>query len=203
MRHFKQPWAYVLVYLACLGTSHSVSASLVDYVYSGNPFTQMSAGFPVSRVFIRFTVDDAAITRNAHVSLDSYSAKNLGSYVFSNGYQTLSNDPFDGFSVYTSATISFDTDAQGNIVGNWNASAGRAHGNLEGLMLADAVSSSSSLDSTSSLGGFFASVANNPGTWSRMGMSAVPVPGGLLLFASGLGVLGFRETFKGREKRKS
>ena len=186
MRHCTRHLASLAAVLALTGTGSPVSAALVQYYYLGNSFTDIANGFPVSRVSIWFMADDTVVTPNSHVSLDSYSAKNLLDYSFSNGYHVLSNNPANDLAVYTSASVSFDTDADGNISGNWNAHAGRAHGNQMGLVLSDFISSTSVLDSTSSLGGYSASVAGDPGVWARVGAGIVPLPGGLLLFGSSM-----------------
>jgi hypothetical protein len=195
MNYVSRYWSSVFVMLAATGLSTPARAALVQYSYTGNPFTEISAGFPVSRVSIWFTVDDTLIPINGHVNLDSYNAKNLNEYYFSNGYQTLSNNPNDPFFVYTSASISFDTDAEGNINGNWNATSSRAHGNQDGLILSDSIESTNIKDKTASLGGYGASVTNNPGTWTRS-TSTVPLPDGFLLFGSALACLGFRRAIR-------
>lgn len=186
MRYCTRQLASLAAVLALTGIGSPASAALVQYSYLGNSFTDIANGFPVSRVSIWFTADDTVITRNSHVFLDSYSAKNLLDYSFSNGYHVLSNNPANDLAVYTSASVSFDTDADGNISGSWNAHAGRAHGNQQGLVLNDFISSTSLLDSTSSLGAYSAFVAGDPGVWARGEAGIVPLPDGLLLFGSSM-----------------
>lgn len=173
--------------------SSPADAELIIYSYVGNPFTNISSGFPVFRVSIWFTVDSSIIFENSHIVLDSYNSKTINYFYFSNGYQNLSNNPNlePNFWIYTSSNISFDTDSSGNISGNWAANSSRAHGNQYGLSLYDAISSTNSLDGTSSLGGHEAIVSNNPGTWTRSTSSVIPLPGGFTLFGSAFGGLLF------------
>ena len=172
--------------LACMLLPSATNAELVRYTYTGNAFTNITPGFPVSGITLWFTVDDSLVPRNGRAILDSYSVGGLQDYFFSNGLHTLTSEHTDPYRPYTSAIVSFDSDANGNVSGNWDAHASRAHGNAAGLILSDFVGSTSLQDRTYSLGGFEASVAGNPGTWTVS--AAVPEPRTFLLF--GVGVAG-------------
>ena len=200
MHHAHRLWAALGSLLAFSAWSTAADAAVVRYVYAGQPFTTATPGYPLTAVSAWFAVDDTRIPINGHVTLDSYNTGGLIDYAFSDGINTISNDPYDGFSVYSSARVSFDTDAQGQVVGNWEAWASRAHGNQFGMMLQDSIGTVSYStypptglpwvqDSASSLS-YAATVFDQPGTWYVA--SAVPEPAMLHLLLAGLAGLAWR-----------
>lgn len=161
--------------------------------------------YPVTNLSFWFMVDDSLVPRNGHVNLvydstnpefDPSVIQSLNTYAFSDGYLSLS--PMDGRQM---TTVSFDTDAYGNVSGNWNVDIGSrlviSMGSFNyvapngGRVVEDYSMSSSHpfvIDpitgtySPSAPGGVF--VYNNPGTWTRSFTTTVPLPGGMLLFGS-------------------
>lgn len=188
--------ALALVGPLCL--AGAAGAEVQTYFYSGNAFTIATAGFGLTHVSIRADIDMSRVQANSHVVVDSYNSGGLLAYSFSDGYNNITNNPFDGFAVYSSASISFDTAADRSIVGNWQAIASRAHGSAEGLILNDSIGTTNLptgapygqgmvVDTASSLVGYTASVTNNSGRWSTM--PSVPEPPAALLAILGMTLL--------------
>ncbi len=180
--------------LTIASLSTPAGASLLEYTYTGNPLTMTStySQFQVSNVSIRFKVEDSYIPKNGHAVLD-YS--NLFFFHFSDGALAIdSSTPLN--SSNQSASISFDTDADGNVIGNWVASSSYSESGYHTLISLDISSSQSgafSKDASNyfaimgpSTEGYSAEVNNNPGLWTRS-VATVPLPGGILLFGSALG----------------
>lgn len=194
LNHYLASTAVVILAFTSLSTPAGAVLSEIDYSYIGNPFTKISSDFPVSRVSIAFTAYYSLVPKNGRANFDNYNLNNLSHFYFSNGQQIFTSN--DNFSSYTFINIGFDTDADGNVSGNWSVSASRAHANgTDGtLAFADSITSSLTEDSTSSWlssSQTFGSavVTNNPGTWNASIYAPVPEPVNWIFFSIGLGAI--------------
>ena len=180
--------------------SSPADAALVQYTYTGNPFSYIVPGFSEHlRITIRFTVDEELLPKSGHAILDAHdysSAQIPFNFSFEQGegggtinpatiYPDQSNvDPH--FQTYNEwgARIEFNTDANRHLSGDWDANAFLYTYGRPGLLGGTSIGSYSrglnSLDSIES-----AQLINSPGIWTRT-IVPIPLPGAFLLFVSGL-----------------
>jgi len=202
--------------LAFTSLSFSAGAALVQYNYTGNPFTTISSppgdAYPPTHVNINFTVDESLLPKNGHAILltNDYSDTWIPfsfNFSFGQNYQIDSVGFYDNGrpgahndspSIYRNVRIEFDTNADGQLKGNWYAAVYKSSEGRAGFYVGISISSSSNgLTPIEDKGEHLiywgtpdssGLVANNPGTWTRS-LAPVPLPGGILLFGSGIGCL--------------
>ena len=161
--------------IAITGLSAPAGAALVQYSYTGNPFTvtDINQGPSVGDirdlvVRIGFIVDESLLPRNGHVILDArdYSSAlvpfkfsfslvsaSLGQIYTINSasfYTPPDNSGIDPhFHTYADrdARIEFDTDANGHLSGNWDAKINDRLYGRPGLLAGTSIRSSNFVDS--------------------------------------------------------
>jgi hypothetical protein len=190
--------------------SQPAGASLIEYSYTGNPYTQLSIpsadystmitqaiplNYPVTSLSFWFTVDDSLVNKNGQttISFDSNSPsynpsvlQSLQSFSFTDGYNTLSS----ALGNRQTVSATFDTDANGNIVGSWSVFAS----SKLFIQMASTAGGSVVQDYTSAAGlpAVYGSsnrpnsvfVNNDPGVWTQTLVTTVPIGSAFWLFGS-------------------
>ena len=214
MQKFKRNLISVFVLFAFSSLSQPVGATLVEYSYTGNPYTELSIpsadfststtqaipqNYPLTNLFFWFIVDDSLVIKNGQttISNDTNSPfynpnviQSMQSYSFTDGYETISS----AVGLRQSAAATFDTDANGNIVGSWSVSVS----SKLFIQMASTAGGSSVQDETSAAGlpsiydpvtnTYSAArpdmvfVNNDPGAWTRTTLVAVPIGAAFWLF---------------------
>ena len=148
----------------------------VTYVYTGNPFTNVSGPYTTSdRVTARVTL---ASPLPANMSLQIVTSL---AFSFSDGVQTLTN-----LTPLASPSFSFQTDASGNIFA-WIVGVATAQAGIFTVNTADNVFAKGFSDDGEG------QILRTPGTWSRASVPDVaPTFTLLALSATALGVAGRR-----------
>ncbi len=179
------------------------------YVYTGNAYTSIRAcaggicyAGPMPGEFAPTGISGTFVT-SAPLSANLSSSSISPTYfVFSDGFKTLSSaTPFDGRDI--SGTFLISTDSSGNITAwtvwvsypssVWDPHHFHSCGFVSPYVIRSTSTYASSIDSSDcfhgpfdqqGVGGDFASVVDNPGTWTRI--DNVPEPSSALLVSAGL-----------------
>ena len=197
--------ALVAAALALTGLSAPTCAALVQFTYTGTPFDSFSTGYPFTKMSIEFTVDDMLVPKNDHFYLQSDSPSQqdspFKSLSYSDGYHVVDKKLPPDYG-WGPVSVSLITDADGNISQDyWEVAAWLYH-NLDGFNSENTYISSgknapswgySTFDQLYSSSRFstYGARSSGNGTWTRILVPTVPIPGGFLLFGSALGALCF------------
>ncbi|ATG91049.1 hypothetical protein [Methylomonas koyamae] len=209
--HYLSLVAAMIVFSAPAGAS-----TTFKYTYTGNQFDNPAGIYsPQDHISLEFFIDESLIPRNGRYVLP-WGSGYTGDLrmTISDGRGSINTTTANPD--YTFVGISFDTDANGDINGSWNISAsvfsvdggGRYYPSgttryIYESTFNDPISPNADrsyfewdYESYSSyftgeliprnFGSRTISVLNNPGTWTRTTITAIPLPGGMLLFGSAL-----------------
>jgi hypothetical protein len=201
MNNINRFLASAIVTLAFANLSSPASAALVEYSYIGNPMEDFYQGGLNDFLSIDFIIDDSLIPKNSRFVLpesDPLQVNFALNYFYMKftfpGTPVLTTLPPSYITDYKSAiSMSFDTDAEGNIGRSWQVSA-RQSGTFGGRpeyvwsSLVQSVNDSSIGIFDAYDWGYDAAqgaeyIGGNPGKWTR---TVVPIPGAMVLFGSAI-----------------
>ena len=182
------------------------------YVYTGNAYTSIRAcaggicyAGPMPGEFAPTGISGTFVTSAPLSANLSSSSVSPTFFVFSDGFKTLSSaTPFDGRNI--SGTFLISTDSSGNITA-WSVSVWYPSsvwdphhyhfcGTVSPYSIRSTSTDTAAIDSSDcfhgpfdsqGVGGDFASISDNPGTWNRI--DNVPEPSSALLVSAGLAAM--------------
>lgn len=213
MNRTKRFWLLTFIIFLLISLSARAGASLVNYTFTGNTFDNYNPGDAHSHISIGFNIDDSLVPKNGRFELPNgpimvqydLPASVIPYFSISDGAAQIDSHFFLR-TTKTLTSLTFDTDAEGNIHGSWGVNASSSTCSTYNC---SEVSIGSNFNNTPYLNKDFSAAysvggpdgpnylyqyqtANNPGTWTR---TVIPIPGGLLLFVSALSVLCLKRNF--------